>query len=135
MCLDLTIELPLEASKGFMSARRLSQETGLHVTSYRTEEGSRGFPFAALPGCSCSPFHESFEIHAASWPLEAGVGPALAKAVALVAQKCPSFSLSSTYLGSEDRPPRRVAVLSELLTELSANRLSAHVIREVNAAV
>jgi hypothetical protein len=133
MCLELTIQVEPGGAPAKIGPRRLSQETGLCVTSFRTADGRKTFHLAAHPGCSCDLLHESFEINSASWPLEANAGPALLKAVSLIASEYPSFVFSSAYLGSEEPPSIRSAALSEILAELAENRLSAHLIRQVSA--
>jgi hypothetical protein len=107
MCLDFVLELPLERSRGNVSARRLADVSGLHVTSLRMPSGQRGFQFGqGGKGCSCSLLGEDFEIGATSWPLDPGVGAALARAISLVATLSPSFVLDSTYARREPEPER-----------------------------
>jgi hypothetical protein len=132
MCLELEIELPLEVSTGYISARRLSTETGLRVSGYHTPSGSRRFHFARGKECSCSLLGDDFKIDAREWPLTPDAAEALAKAVALLAATVPAFSLRSVWCGSEHDPVRVSVGVDQLLEELRSNYLLAHAIRAVS---
>jgi len=130
MCLDFRVVLP-RGSKGKLSAKRLATLSGLHVTGTRTDDGCSAFHFAADPGCSCGLLAAQFQVGAAAWPLTPVATSGLVKALQAVATACPSFTLSSAWLGAEAAPARSSVRLSEVLQELRTGTLKANLLRQV----
>jgi hypothetical protein len=101
MCLEVIATIAPNA-KARISARRLSELSGLTISSCRFEE-KPGLHFSVSGGCSCEFLSDDAEFEAASWSLAAAHLAALTKAVAALSSECEHFSLVAHWLNGERR--------------------------------
>jgi hypothetical protein len=115
MCLEIVTAIS-PAAKGRISARRLSQITGLAVSSRKA--GSKPvLHFAVTGGCSCEFLSDDAEFESETWILAAPHLSALALAVSTLAKECKSFSFLAHWLNGE-RPRQTRPISSSALAKL-----------------
>jgi hypothetical protein len=125
MCLEVVATIASDA-KGRISARRLSELSGLSVSSCRFED-KPALHFSVSGGCSCEFLSEDAEFEAESWSLAAAHLPALSKAVVALGSKCERFSFIAHWLNGV-RSRRAEQVSAAALCELvAANRVGNNV--------
>lgn len=108
MCLEMTASIAADA-KGRVSAERLSQITGLSVSSGKAD-GRPVLHFAVTGGCSCEFLSDDAEFECETWALSAPHLPALSEAVSLLHLECDKFSFIAHWLGGQ--PPARTQNIS-----------------------
>lgn len=115
MCLEVIATISSNA-KGRISAERLSQITGLSISS-RKFNGEPALHFAVTGGCSCEFLSDDAEFEGEIWHLEPSHLPALAQAVSALGKECKAFSFLAHWLNGE-RPRHTQSISASALTKL-----------------
>jgi hypothetical protein len=126
MCLEIIATISADA-KARVSARRLSELTGLIVTSRKFEAASC-LHFSVTGGCSCEFLSEEAEFDRETWALAGEHLIPLEKAVRVLADECGRFSFLAHWLGGE--PDRRSATVSSsnLIRLVNENQIGNNVL-------
>jgi len=126
MCLEILATISPDA-KGRISADRLSEITGLKVTS-RKVKGVSALHFSVTGGCSCEFLSDDAEFEAETWALSETHLPALAQAISALCGECKEFSFIARWLTGE-RPRRSEKVPGSKLEQLmSGNAVGNNVL-------
>ena len=128
MCLDITATIAPDA-KARISAKRLSELSGLHVASFKID-GLPTLHFSVNGGCSCEFLSDNAEFESETWALDPNHLPALAQALSILAKETGRFSFVARWLnGERSRRTERIrgAQLVKLVTE---NRVGNNVLYE-----
>lgn len=115
MCLEVIATISANA-KGRISDERLSQMTGLSISSRRFS-GEPALHFAVTGGCSCEFLSDEAEVESEIWQLEVSHLPALAQAVAALGKECKGFSFLAYWLNGE-RPRQSLHISASALVKL-----------------
>src|SRR4051812_17437245 len=99
MCLEIIAAISPDA-KGRVSADRLGKLSGLAVTSRRIG-GKPVLHFSVTGSCSCEFLSDDAEFESQVWSLEPSHLPALARAIATLAEECKRFSFLAHWLSGE----------------------------------
>lgn len=130
MCLEIVALIAADAH-GRVSADRLSQLTGLAVTS-RKWSGALALHFSASGGCSCDLLSDDAEFEAETWALESMRLPALAQAVEVLGKECKRFSFVAQWLNGETPRQTRALSRSALAELVRENRVGNNVLYVVS---
>lgn len=117
MCLEVLASIAPDA-KGRISAERLSQLTGLVVSS-RKVGGLPSLHFAVTGGCSCEFLSDNAEFESETWVLSPEHLTALSQAVLALSKECKKFSFVAHWLNGE-RPRRTERISGSALAKLVA---------------
>ena len=128
MCLEITATIASDA-KARISAKRLSELSGLRVASYK-KDGLSALHFSVTGGCSCEFLSDNAEFESETWVLASDHLPALALAVSILAKETGRFSFIARWLSGE-RPRRTEKISSAKLVKLvTENRVGNNVLYE-----
>jgi hypothetical protein len=129
MCLEIIASISPDA-KGRTSASRLSELSGLSVTSRKGEEGTC-LHFAVTSGCSCEFLSDSAEFESEVWALEPAHLGRLAHAIRVLRTECGKFSFLAHWLGGErDRASEHIGAI-QLAKLVEENRVGNNVLYRV----
>jgi hypothetical protein len=126
MCLEIVASIAPDA-KDRISAKRLSEPTGLAITSCK-KGGAPSLHFAVSGGCSCEFLSDDAEFESELWALEPTHLPALARGIRALANESKSFSFSASWLNGEH--PQRIEKVSgsKLATLVDENKVGNNVL-------
>jgi hypothetical protein len=99
MCLEIIASIAPDA-KGRISADRLSQLTGLSVSS-RKVSGAPSLHFSVTGGCSCEFLSDDAEFEGETWVLSPAHLPALSEAILALHKECKKFFFVAHWLNGE----------------------------------
>src|SRR5690349_18781328 len=99
MCLEIIATIAPNA-KGRISAKRLSELSGLCVTSCKLD-GVSGLHFAVSGGCSCEFLSDDADFEGETWTLAVAHLPALAHALSILSNETGRFSFIARWLNGE----------------------------------
>jgi len=126
MCLEIIATIAPNA-KARISAKRLSELSGLHVASFKND-GLSSLHFSVTGGCSCEFLSDNAEFESETWALASDHLPALALAISVLAKETGRFSFLARWLTGE-RARRTEKIRSAQLVKLVAeNRLGNNVL-------
>ena len=129
MCLEIVARIAPDA-KNRISAKRLSELTGLVVTPCKTE-GVAGLHFSVSGGCSCEFLADDADPEGETWLLSADRLPALSRAISSLTDECGKFDFIARWLDGEP-PARSERIAGSALAKLvSANAIGNNVRYEV----
>ena len=118
MCLEI-IAIIGQGSRSRISARRLSEESSLVVTTQQSTDGSV-LHFSVTGGCSCDFLSDDASFDDDVWKLQPEYLPKLAKAVSLLVKECKSVSFRAHWLNG-GRAVREVRLSGDKLVKLITN--------------
>jgi hypothetical protein len=126
MCLEIIATISPDA-KGRISPSRLSELSGLSVTSRKNEEGS-SLHFAVSSGCSCEFLSDTAEFESGVWALDPAHLSRLADAIRVLRTECGKFSFLAHWLGGERQRTSERIEASQLVKLVEENRVGNNVL-------
>ena len=129
MCLEIIVQISPDA-KQRVSARRLSRETGLHVSKV-TFENEPALHFSVSGGCSCEFLPQEYDPESPSWNLDPGHLQSLSRAVAILASEAGKFSFLVHFLGAERQRTHQTLGKAEFLRILETNQIGNNVLYQI----
>jgi len=132
MCLLFVAQISPDAPAR-VSARRLSEVSGLCVQKIKVTGGGSALHFSTTGDCSCGLLADNYEIDTPIWKLNEGYLPAVAKAMELLGQESKKFRMVAKFLGGEVEETQISVVLEELLDALRNNRIRNNVVYTVTS--
>ena len=120
MCLEITATIAPGVTR--VSARRLSELTGLVVTSQGGADGA-SLHFSAAGGCSCDLLHDDADFDSDVWLLDAQHLPALARAVEILGKDCGKFRFRARWLDGRESGSTTRTTATALAALIEVNRL------------
>lgn len=133
MCLLFVAQISPDAPAR-VSARRLSEVSGLCIQKVKVSGGGSALHFSTTGDCSCGLLADDFEIDAPVWKLNEVYLPSLAKAIELLGKESKKFRMVAKFLGGEIEETQISVELEELLDDLRNNRIRNNVVYTVTSA-
>ena len=128
MCLEIIATIAPSA-KGRISAKRLSELSGLCFTSCKLDGGS-GLHFAVSGGCSCEFLSDDADFEGETWTLAVAHLPALAQALSILAKETGRFSFIARWLNGERQRRTKKIRSAKLVKVVEENRIGNNVLYE-----
>jgi hypothetical protein len=126
MCLEIIAQISPH-SKTRVSARRLSEITGLHVSSVH-HSGHSALHFSVNGGCSCDFLSDDADWNSPLWSLADEHLAAFAKAVNLLGEETDGFTLLVHWLGGERVRDSQKIRVGQLIRYIKANQVQNNVL-------
>jgi hypothetical protein len=117
MCVEI---YAVPAERGKVSARILSEHSGLTVTKARS--GSGAFCFSRDKGCGCSLLGQDADWRQPMWKLEPEVLESLAKALELLDREAGGLTFQAIWMGDRPETESRTP-LKDLVKAVRANEI------------
>ena len=128
MCLEIIATIAPNA-KGRISAKRLSELSGLSVTSCKMD-GVSALHFAVTGGCSCEFLSDDADFEGETWALASVHLPALAHAVSILAKESGRFSFIARWMNGERQRRTEKIRSAKLVKIVEENRIGNNVLYE-----
>ncbi|MCM0081327.1 hypothetical protein L4X63_06970 [Geomonas sp. Red32] len=130
MCLLFIAQIAPDAPAR-VSARRLSEVSGLRIQKIKVSGGGSALHFSTTGDCSCGLLADHYEIDAPIWKLEERYLPALVKALEVLGRVSKKFKMVAKFLGGEVEETQASIQLEELLDAVLHNRVQNNVVYTV----
>lgn len=128
MCLEIIATIAPDA-KGRISAKRLSQLSGLCITSCKMD-GVPRLHFAVTGGCSCEFLSDDADFEGETWALASAHLPALAHALSILSKESGRFSFVARWMNGERQRRTEKSRSAKLVKIVEENRIGNNVLYE-----